>query len=148
MLFRSTNEPSAQPSFVRDAPHAWIVFTAFHYRQPEVPPAVLAFVQEMVNKDDILELIKSRSFEPGAYLIKLPLPLCSYFGKIVTTVEFSAIDALIQKLCNLRKEKGCQDHRADLHALLASSIIPIELAHKDSLVAIARTDDKYYLQLQ
>lgn len=140
--------PAQKEPFEKDAKLPWIVFTAFHYRQPEVSPDVLEFMEGMVNKDDILELVKSRSFEPGAYLVRLPLPLCSFIGKIVTPSEFAAIDTLIQKLRLLRQQKAGHDHRADLHNLLAGSIIPIELAHKDSLVAIARTDDIYHLQLQ
>ena len=141
------DDPAQKEPFEKDAKLPWIVFTAFQYRQTEVSPDVLAFVEGMVNKEDILELVKFRSFEPGAYLIRLPLPLGSFIGKIVTPSEFAAIDVLVQKLRLLRQQKGSQDHRADLHALLAGSIIPIELAHKDSLVAIARNDDNYHLQL-
>ena len=140
-------DKALRPAFERDATKPWLVFVALHFRQPEVLPEVLTFVQDMVNRDDILEIVQSRSFEPGAYLIRLPLPLCSFIGKIVTPAEFAAIDALVQRLRLLRQQKGNQDHRAGLHALLAGSIIPIELAHKDSLVAIARADDKYHLQL-
>lgn len=140
-------DKDTRPPFERDAIKPWVVFVALHFHQPEVSPDILAFIQQMVNKDDILELVRSRAFESGSYLIRLPLPLCSFIGKIVTFSEFAAIDALIQKLRLLRQQKGSQDHRADLHALLACSIIPIELAHKDSLVAIARTEDKYHLQL-
>jgi superfamily II DNA or RNA helicase len=92
--------------FETDTKTPWVTFVAFHYRESDVSQEVLTFIQEMVNKDDILELIKDRSFEPGAHLVRLPLPLCSYFGKIVTSAEFPAIDSLVQKLRQLRLEKG------------------------------------------
>ena len=65
----------------------------------------------------------------------------------MTPSEFVALDGIIQKLRSLRNEQGTQDHRADVYSLLAESIIPIELAYKDSLVLIARTDDSYSLKL-
>jgi superfamily II DNA or RNA helicase len=141
-------DPAKKVAYEIEAKLPWLVFAALHYQQLEIPLELLEFVQDMVNKDDILEQITSRSFESGASLIRLPLPLKSFIGKIVSPSEFAAIDALITKLRELRDTKGMQDHRNDLHSLLYGSIIPIELAHKDSLVLIARTDDSYHLKLQ
>ena len=138
---------SKRAAFEIEAQHPWIVFVAFHYHQPKIPLEVLEFVKDMVNKEAILEQIMSRSFEPGAHLIRLPLPLASFIGKIVTTSEFIGIDALVQKMRTLRQQKCNQDHRAELHSLLSGSIIPIELAHKASLIHIARTEDTYHLKL-
>jgi superfamily II DNA or RNA helicase len=127
--------------------YPWITFAAFHYSQAVFPDEVLEFVEEMVNRADILELIKSRNFEKGSYLLRLPLPLKSYIGKIVTASEFESVDAIIQQLRSFRIQKGDCDHRADVYSLLANSIIPIEQAYTDSLAPIARTDDPYSLKL-
>src|SRR5208337_694993 len=134
------------PKFIEDG-YPWITFAAFHYRQPAIPQEILAFVSDMVNKDDILEMIRCRDFEQGSYLLKLPLPLKSSVGRIVTSSEFGRIDSIIQQLRNLRAQKGTQDHRADVHNLLAQSVIPIELTYADCLILIARTDELYNLKL-
>lgn len=134
------------PEFI-SAGYSWITFVAFHYRQPDIPEEILKFVAEMVNREDILNLIRFRNFEEGSYLIRLPLPLSSYMGRIVTVSEYTRLDLIVSQLKSLREEKGGQDHRSDVHGLLAKAIIPIELAHTDSLVLIARTDEPYSMQL-
>jgi superfamily II DNA or RNA helicase len=135
-----------QPKFIADG-YPWITFVAFHYRRPDLPDELLKFVADMVNQDDILELIRCRDFEEGSYLLRLPLPLKSSMGRIVTASEFGRIDSIIRRLRTLRNEKGFRDHRGEIHDLLAGSIIPIEFAHADSLILIARTDEPYCIKL-
>lgn len=137
------NEPDA----FSEGGYPWVTFVSFQYRQSNLTDEIAQFVEEMVNRDAVVESIMARDFEKGSYLIRLPLPLQSYIGKFVTATEFGVLDAIIQNLRALRKGKGGIDHRSDVHKLLAESIIPIELAHKDALVLIARTDDPYSLQL-
>jgi superfamily II DNA or RNA helicase len=130
-----------------EAGFPWIRFAAFHYYQPAFPNGLLEFVQDMVNRDDVLNNIKSRDFEKGSYLLRLPLPLKSAIGKIVTSSEFSVVETIVQRLRTVRTEQGDKDHRQDVYRLLAESVIPIEQAHVDSLVTIARTDEPYSFQL-
>lgn len=137
---------ASQPKFIADG-YPWITFAAFHYRQPNVPEEILAFVSDMVNRDDILELIRCRDFDEGSRLLRLPLPLISSVGCIVTSSEFERINSIVEQLRTMRIEKRSQDHRSDVHNLLGKSVIPIELAHADSLILIARTDDPYNLPL-
>lgn len=136
-----------QQKFVIEG-YPWITFIALHYRQPELPEEILDFTKEMINRDDVLEQIKSRNFEGGAHLVRLPLPLKSYVGKIVSTPELTAIEEIVQKLRKIRNEKGSCDHRTDVHTLIAGSIFPIELAFKDSLILIGRNDDPFSLPLR
>jgi len=73
--------------------------------------------------------------------------LKSSFGRIVTASELGRIEVIVRQLRTLRIEKGTQDHRTDIHSILAGSVIPIELAHTDSLILLARTDEQYSLRL-
>lgn len=130
-----------------EAGYPWITFVALHYYQPAFPDGLLDFVQDMVNREDVLNTIKSRDFEKGSYLLRLPLPLKSTIGKIVTGSEFSAVDSIVQRLKTIRTEQGDKDHRADVYEVLAESVIPIEQAFVDSLVLIARSDEPYGFQL-
>jgi hypothetical protein len=115
----------------------------FRYRQPDIPYELLEFTKEMVNRDDVLEQIRSRSFEPGSHLVRLPLPLSWYVGKLVSTPELKSLETILDRLKGLRQTKGMQDHRDEVNALMAASIFPIELAFKDSLVLAARADDAF-----
>jgi hypothetical protein len=137
----------SEPDSFAEGGYPWVTFVSFQYHQVQLPDEVAKFVEGMVNRDAIVQSIMARDFEKGEYLIRLPLPLQSYFGKFVTTRELAALDGIIGKLRVLRSEKGHLDHRSELHKLLAESIIPIELAHKDALVLIARTEEPYSLQL-
>ena len=104
--------------------YPWIKFVAFHYRKriPDLSDDILEFVKEMINKDDIIELIRTRNFETGSYLCRFPLPLTSYIGRIVTKSEFNVIKDIIKKIETLKEEKKDQDHRLDVQTLLATSI--------------------------
>jgi hypothetical protein len=141
-----TTEDENQTKFITEG-YPWITFAAFHYRQLEIPVEILSFIAEMVNRDAILEFIRCRDYEKPSYLLRLPLPLKSNIGRIVTESEYRRIDAIVQQLRSLRNLRGEQDHRLDTHTLLAEAVIPIELAFKDSFIFIARTDDPYSLIL-
>ena len=67
-------EVLAKPDAVADRGYPWITFVAFHYREPELPEEILNFVQEMVNREDILRLIISRDFEKASYRFACPFP--------------------------------------------------------------------------
>ena len=127
--------------------YPWITFVAFHFKQPSLPEGLLQFVADMVNREDILDAVRCRNFVPGSHILRLPLPLDSTIGKIVTAPEYDAVDQVVARLRALRVRKGKADHRAEVHDLVANSIIPIEVAHTDSLILIARNDDAYNWKL-
>lgn len=136
-----------EPDILSEEGYPWITFVSFQYRQSKLSDEIAQFIKEMVNRDAVVETLMARDFEKGSFLIRLPLPLKWCIGKFVTPTEFDALDVIIQNLRAVRIGKGNLDHRPDVHKLLAESIIPIELAHKNALVLIARTDDPYSLQL-
>jgi hypothetical protein len=137
---------ATQPKFIAEG-YPWISFVAFHFRRKSVSAEILAFVKEMVNREQILGQIEFRNFERDSYLYRFPLPLKSSIGKIVTYTEHVVLDELIKNMRKLRNERGDRDHRKDLHALIDATIFPIELAFKDSIVLVARTDEPYCIQL-
>ena len=125
----------------------WITFVAFHYSQTELAREILDFAEHMVNREAVLSLIRERNFETGAHLLRLPLPLKSYIGEIVSSAELESVVTIVNELVALRNAKGDFDHRSEVRSLLAQSILPIEHAHADSLVLIARTEEMYSLAL-
>jgi hypothetical protein len=97
----------------------------------------------MVNRDEILEAYQRHDFEPGSYLMRLPLPLISSIGRIVTAGELSKIEEVLQKLTHIKESLGNQDHQEAVYQVLSRSVFPIETVFSNSLVLIVRTDEAY-----
>ncbi len=147
MKSAAPNQSSGEYDEFEAKGYPWITYAALHYRQVDVSEDVLNFTRDMINREAILEMIRDRDFEEGFYLIRLPLPLAYFIGRIVTDSEFLAIDQIVCRLRKIRTSFGDSDHRVKVTQLLSESILPIELAHQDSLVQIARTDEDYSLHL-
>jgi len=130
--------------------YPWISFIALNYRKrvDDIPDDLLGFISEMVNKDDIRELLITRNYEKNSVLIRLPLPLKSFVGKIITNLEFKEVEKIIKNLVEIRELKGSNDHRMDVDLILRDAILPIEIKHSDSLVLIARDSVNYYMPLR
>ena len=137
-----------RPEFVSEG-YPWITFIAFHYKQKksDLDENILRFVEDMINKEELIELFRTRNFEKGAYLIRFPLPLKSYIGRIVNLNEFEVIKAIVDKLKEKKNEMGHKDHRSEVKDLIGDSILPIEISYSESLLLIAREEIEYYLPL-
>lgn len=128
-------------------PVHWITYVTFRYKSADLPAELLAFLEDMVNKDQIAELIRSRSFMAEDYLIKLPLPLASNIGVIVSQEEFSVLERRIQSLSKMREQSGQEDHLPDVDSLLKSSVLPIAPKYLHSLPTIVRENVGYFYKL-
>lgn len=144
-----TDEGEDRPQFVADG-YPWITYVAFRYKEPgdHLSRELLDFSENMVNREHILDTIRRREFEPGSYLIRLPLPLKSYIGRIVTATELAEVDEILGRLQDVKKQQGCADHRTAVQSVLGASVLPIELSHSDSLVLIVRGNEPYKLGLE
>jgi superfamily II DNA or RNA helicase len=125
----------------------WITFVAFRFKSSDLPLELLTFLEDVVNREQMAELIKSRSFRAGDYLIKLPLPLASSIGMIVSADAFSALEALIEKLEQQRDESGKDDHLPDVVGLLKSTVLPIPPMYLHSLPTVVRESIEYSYKL-
>ena len=128
---------------------AWISFVAFKRtaKQSNIAPELLKFVEGMINKDEILARVSSGAFESSAILARLPLPLASFVGKILTREEFAEADRLVSELRVIKKECGDEDHRARLISLLDYTAMPLEAIYRNSLALIVREDINYSFEL-
>jgi len=129
---------------------SWLTFIALNYRKrdDDIPKDLLDFIADMVNKEDIKELLITKNYEKDSILIRLPLPLKSFVGKIITNVEFKEVEKIVKNLVEIKELKGCKDHRMDVDLILRNAILPIEIKHSDSLVLIARGSVNYYMPLR
>ncbi len=126
---------------------SWITFVSFRFKHTGLPAELVAFLGDMANKEQIAELIKNRSFRAGDYLIKLPLPLASNIGMIVSREEFSGLEKLIQALSEMRDQSGQDDHLPDVDRLLKSTVLPIAPKYLHSLPTIVRENIGYFYKL-
>lgn len=127
--------------------HFWITFVAFRRSHSALSPELAAFIDPMINRESIEADLKARSYLPGAILLRLPLPLSGCIGKLATSQEHQAIDHIVEKLITIKAEFGATDHHRLVHDLLDQSVLPLEMAHRNSLVLIARSGDTYWISL-
>lgn len=127
----------------------WITFVALRLRRHlnAIPQDLLDFLEGMINREEILETIRRREFLIGSALVRLPLPLTGSIGRILTTGELAAVDALVQHLRALRQSAAGIDHRAAVRDLLDRHVLPLPMGDASSLVQIARTDAPYFYSL-
>jgi superfamily II DNA or RNA helicase len=126
----------------------WITFVALNCVLAELPSQLLEFCNDMINRDDILNAVRTKSYEAGCQVLKLPLPLASSVGKIVTTSEASAVDDAVNKLTAIKNELGGTDHHANVDDMLGRTIFPIEHAYARSLVTVVREENSYLFNLE
>ena len=128
----------------------WITFITIRYRQKEEELSIelLDFIQGMINKNDILEILVTKSYCIDAFLVELPLPLCNSIGKILPQNEFDKLENTIKRLLKLKKTDGIYDHRMRLRETLNGVISPVELGHTTSLITIVRENLEYWIKLE
>ena len=80
-------------------------------------------------------------------LIRLPLPLSSFVGKILRSGEYEKLEGLVTKLHEVKEKYGTEDHRARLIQLLDYTEVPLEAVYRNSLTLIARDDINFSLEL-
>lgn len=127
----------------------WITFVALRLLRHvnTLPPALLDFLEGMINREEILETILRREFLAGSALLRIPLPLIGSIGRILTAGELAAVDGLVQSLRALKDNAAGIDHRPAVRDLLDHHILPLPVGDAPSLVLIARTDTPYFYPL-
>lgn len=125
----------------------WITFVSLRFKGSGLSPELAAFLDDVVNREQLEEIFISRSFLPDDYLLKLPLPLASSIGLIVSEEAFMALQALMNKLQEMRDEYSLEDHLKDVDDLLKNTILPIPPKYMSSLPNVVRENFKYFIKL-
>lgn len=137
------NSISDQPTPTSMQP--WITYFSLSYR-----PAVEAFseevrefLQDMVNSDAIRQQLTLACFSPNSYLVRFPLPVGSFLGRLLTAEEFEQLDNLVGKLETIRATRVSEDHRTYVTAIVDQPSLPVEQSLLPSLTTIVRYQIKY-----
>lgn len=129
--------------------YPWLTFVTMTYKSKDVISDDLsAFLEDVINKDEIIDLITSNTYEAESYLVKLPLPLMSFVGKILTLNEFEQLKCIIDRLNNIKETHKDTDHRREVDSIIADSILPIEISYCSTLYLIARDNINYSYALR
>lgn len=125
-----------------------ISYYSLRYKRPDEPEALLEFLHNVVNADQMKAQIMSRQYSPGSFAIKLPLPLGNYVGKILRADEFSELQLVYKSLQSIKMEFGHEDHSSHVATRLSEVKIPIESKFHHAVVELVRTEENYYLDLK
>ena len=127
----------------------WITFFSFRYRKPEdqLPPEILEFLEGMVNAERIEEEILAAAYPKNSMMVRFPLPLGKFLGRIVTQEEFDEIKVVTNRLEAIKKDQLNTDHRAKCQSVLFESRIPVEPSLANSLALIVRDSIQYNIEL-
>ena len=127
----------------------WITFVAFRLRRdPRIISEDLErFLDNVVNSSALREAILRREYRPRSVLIKFPLPVNGYVGRILRDTEFGAVQETVDALTSLREQPGDERQRIQVHELLSQSVLPIPQGDIASLTLIVRNDIDYFRPL-
>ena len=137
------------PDFVMKG-YPWLTFVTINFKQEidKIPDELIEFLNDVINKDDIIDLLTSNAYEEGSLIIKLPLPLASYVCKIITAGEFASLELVINKLREIKESKFNVDHRIEAEFVISASVLPVEVMYSNSLLLIVRDNISYHYELR
>lgn len=141
------NSVSEDEYVVENSP--WVTFVSFRVnrRASFISDDLEAFLNTLVNKADIRALILSAAYPEGSVLVRLPLPLGDYVGRILHASEFKAIEDMVDQLRHIKNSQAGNDHRRAVRELIDAAIVPVEHGQASSLLTIVRESVDYYREL-
>jgi len=131
------------------AGYPWITFISLRWRRArsQLPEDLINFAADMINGEEMLAQVAAGDYEPGFYMIKLPLPLSSTVGRIVPAHEFEQVQGIADRLSELKSECASYDHRSEADAIQNEAVWPLEMGLISSMVLIVRDTVDYYREL-
>jgi superfamily II DNA or RNA helicase len=123
----------------------WITYFSLSHRPvvESFSEEVRGFLEDMVNADVIREQLTSASFSPDSYLVRFPLPVGSFLGRIVTAEEYTQIGNIVGQFEDVRLTKGTEDHRSYVTSIVDQPSLPVEQSLMSSLTTIVRYQINY-----
>lgn len=127
----------------------WITFVSFRLKRTRsyISDELEEFLDTLVNKEDIKNTILSATYPSGSVLVRLPLPVGDYIGRILHRSEFDNLQLTVGQLEETKKSFSGMDHRHVVREIMDSAVIPLEYGHAVSLLTIVRESTDYYRNL-
>lgn len=127
----------------------WLTFVALNYRakDTEIDPQFLKFIEDMVNRGDVIEKVQNHDYENGDVLLRLPQPLSKYVGIFVKSTTDIEIASIVAGLAAV-KEKDDSDQFVNVSSALSEIVLPIEAKYAASLTHIVREEMVYRFEME
>jgi superfamily II DNA or RNA helicase len=134
----------AGDSVVVGAP--WITFVALRLElaAQDLPSDLLTFTEDMFNKEDVREALRTDSLSPEFALAKFPLPLAGCVGVFLAPGEMNALTVTVDQLREHAREADGFEQWSRANAVLGTAALPIEKRFVEALPTIVREDLDYY----
>ena len=118
----------------------WITFVSFRLqRSPGVLSAeLLEFLHDVVNAQSLSDTIIRKQYLADSVLVRFPLPLAGFIGRILNRQEFDALAHGVSELKAIAAESATVDHRNDVRLLLANLTLPVSIEDVETLPTIVR----------
>lgn len=131
------------------AGYPWMTFIAFRLRREEadLDAGLLDFTEEMLNRDRIRDRLRAGEFEDGFVLLKLPLPLSAFWGRVVPPSEAEAMHRLVAALTTHRDLEDALGQWTAVVQVLGATTFPLEQMFRDSPLTIVREQLDYFRTL-
>lgn len=127
----------------------WITFASFRLRAEasSLTPDLVAFTEDMVNRDWVRETLLMKSYTNEYVLVRLPLPLKGTWGSIFPPQEFEGIRATVDRLKNYADEPDALAQWKASVDVMGSATLPVETRHQQGLTTIVRESLDYFRPL-
>jgi superfamily II DNA or RNA helicase len=116
----------------------WLTYITFKRELCCISIELEDFLNDVVNKQIIISILKNNNYISGSYIIKLPLLLGNFIGKIVSKDEYIQIEEIISNLKKIKDHHIDMDHDLIVKSYLGEVNMPIENRYLYSLICIAR----------
>jgi superfamily II DNA or RNA helicase len=128
--------------------YPWISFIAFRYWQSEstLPDDLLEFIRPCSNFDDLLKALQERAYPASSSIVRIPLPLKGFIGRIVAEDDVQCIGRTLQSLRNKETLPGNEQSDGVLH-ILHEAIMPIEARLHSGLLHIVKYNYEWKKQI-
>jgi superfamily II DNA or RNA helicase len=148
-LILEAMENSLHEGVEKKALRDWITFISFRHRKSEdaLSDEIKQFLGDMINEEQIHEELLTRSYEAESKLVRFPLPLGQFIGRLFSAPEFEEIQSIIGQIENVKKKLLDQDHRGACTTILNDSKLPVEHSLANSLLLIVREETDYYREV-
>jgi superfamily II DNA or RNA helicase len=134
------------PLFVRDG-QPWITFISLRHR-PGGDEDLESLTADMVNREEILAVIRSVEGAPESHLIRLPLPLRHSLGKFLGLEDFKTLENIIARLEEIASRTDLVDHYFEVKNLMEGEKLPLEARYLQSLITITRENTPLGLKIE
>lgn len=121
--------------------YPWITFVSFRHWQSEstLPDELLDFIRPCSNFDDLLKALQERAYPASSSIIRIPLPLKGFIGRIVAEDDVQSIDQTLQNLRDNEALSG-NDQSDKVLYILHEAIMPIEARLHSGLLHIIKNN--------